>query len=142
MASVHDVAAYILGKTGQITAMKLQKLAYYSQAWHMVWEDDELFPEDFQAWANGPISPALWPHHRGLRVISEWPDGNVGALTDTEKASVDLVLDHYGTWTAYQLSQKTHQEGPWKWARNGLPNGAKSTEVISKGSMVEYYLGL
>jgi uncharacterized phage-associated protein len=32
MASVHDVASYILHKTGSISTWKLQKLAYYSQA--------------------------------------------------------------------------------------------------------------
>ncbi len=33
MATVHDVAAYILEKRGPMTTMKLQKLVYYSQAW-------------------------------------------------------------------------------------------------------------
>ena len=32
MANVFDVAAYILKKHGPMTAMKLQKLVYYSQA--------------------------------------------------------------------------------------------------------------
>jgi uncharacterized phage-associated protein len=32
MATAHDVAAYILKKWGKMTAMKLQKLVYYSQA--------------------------------------------------------------------------------------------------------------
>ena len=43
MASVLDVAAYILKRVGPITATKLQKLVYYSQAWHLVWEDEPLF---------------------------------------------------------------------------------------------------
>ena len=33
MATVHDVAGYILKKCGPLTVMKLQKLVYYSQAW-------------------------------------------------------------------------------------------------------------
>ena len=37
MASAHDVAAYILKKLGPMTAMKLQKLVYYCQAWSLVW---------------------------------------------------------------------------------------------------------
>lgn len=36
-ANVFDVAKYILDTVGgEITSMKLQKLCYYSQAWHMV----------------------------------------------------------------------------------------------------------
>lgn len=32
MANVSDVASYILKKKGSMSAMKLQKLVYYSQA--------------------------------------------------------------------------------------------------------------
>ncbi len=39
MATVFDVAAYILENTGSISTMKLQKLCYYSQAWSLVWDD-------------------------------------------------------------------------------------------------------
>ena len=46
MASVSDVAAYILQQQGAMTTWKLQKLIYYSQAWSLVWDDDALFPEE------------------------------------------------------------------------------------------------
>ena len=36
MASVFDVAAYILKKTGPSSIMKLHKLTYYAQAWSLV----------------------------------------------------------------------------------------------------------
>jgi hypothetical protein len=39
MASARDVAAYILSRQGRMTAMKLQKLVYYSQAWSVVWDE-------------------------------------------------------------------------------------------------------
>jgi uncharacterized phage-associated protein len=46
MANVHDVAAYILEKVGEpISTMKLQKLVYYSQAWHLAWDEEPLFFE-------------------------------------------------------------------------------------------------
>lgn len=52
MAKVNDVAAYILEHAGPLTAMKLQKLVYYSQAWQLVWEDKALFPERIEAMFN------------------------------------------------------------------------------------------
>ena len=45
MASVFDVAAYILQKQGFLTTWKLQKLVYYGQAWSLVWDDDALSPK-------------------------------------------------------------------------------------------------
>lgn len=65
MASVFDVAVAILEKSGPMTAMKLQKLVYYCQAWHLVWEDKPMFPERIEAWASGPIVPDLYAAHKG-----------------------------------------------------------------------------
>ncbi len=53
MASCLDVAEYILREMGPVTAMKLQKLVYYSQAWSLVWDEEPIFEEEIQAWANG-----------------------------------------------------------------------------------------
>lgn len=71
--SAHDVAAYILHKQGPMTVWKLHKLLYYSQAWHLAWEDEPLFGERIEAWANGPVVPDLYPLHKGLLTVSEWP---------------------------------------------------------------------
>ncbi|MDP9903234.1 Panacea domain-containing protein [Arthrobacter bambusae] len=70
--SVFDVAEYILAKHAadhpehpRMTTMKLQKLVYYCQAWHLVWEGHALFPEVIQAWASGPVCTALYELHKG-----------------------------------------------------------------------------
>ena len=39
MASVFDVAKYILEKQHPMTTMKLEKLVYYSQTWSVVWDE-------------------------------------------------------------------------------------------------------
>ena len=80
MANVHDVAQYILTKTGPISTWKLQKLVYYSQAWHAVWDDVPLFQSRVQAWANRPVSPALYEHHRGRFTIEYDTLGSVDNL--------------------------------------------------------------
>jgi hypothetical protein len=43
--TVFEVAAYIISKLGTISAMKLQKLVYYCQAWALVWDEKPLFLE-------------------------------------------------------------------------------------------------
>ena len=141
MASIHDVAAYILREAGAMSAMKLQKLAYYSQAWHLVWEEDPLFPDPIQAWANGPVIYSLYNEHRGQFSVSDW-DGKPDELTEAESTSIDAVLDAYGSFTAHQLSEMTHREDPWLNARAGIADGARSTAIISTASMHEYYHGL
>jgi uncharacterized phage-associated protein len=142
MATVHDVAAFILNELGPMSAMKLQKLAYYSQAWSLVWDDAELFPEEIQAWANGPVVRDLYDHHRGEFEVSKWPMGDVNQLTDKQKETVRAVLSFYGSHTAHWLSQLSHMEAPWKKAREGLKAGERSWTPISTESMAEYYEGI
>lgn len=141
MANVHDVAAYILDKQGAMSAMKLQKLAYYSQAWHLVWSERPLFSSEIEAWANGPVIYDLYDRHRGQFTVREW-DGDPGALDADEASSIDAVIEAYGSRTAQQLSELTHRERPWKDARSGLPERSRSNAPISQASMHEYYHGL
>lgn len=139
MATVHDVAKYILRKNGPMTAMKLQKLAYYSQAWALVWDEKPLFKSRIEAWANGPVVPALYEEHRGSFKVSVWPLGEIKNLTQDEKDTIDSVLKYYGDKTSQWLSDLTHQELPWKDARQGLMPGERGSNVISNASMAEYY---
>lgn len=145
MARVQDVAAYILAKQGPMTAMKLQKLCYYSQAWHLVWEERPLFDSEIQAWANGPVIPELYRLHRGrFNLQPRDIAGNTEALDPDEKSSIDAVVDFYGRLDAHSLSELTHREAPWADARRnaGLEPMERGSAVISLASMAEFYDGL
>lgn len=141
MATVFDVAAYILEKRGPIAAMKLQKLTYYSQAWSLVWDEEPLFNERIEAWANGPVVPALYAAHRGQFQVSG-VEGNASILSDAQKETIDKVLEFYGDKTSQWLSDLTHTENPWLDARRGLAPGERGSEEIKPASMAIYYEGL
>lgn len=134
MPSALDVAAYILEQHGPMTAMKLQKLVYYSQAWSIVWDDDELFAEDIQAWKNGPVVPELWQAHRGEYRVSAIANGNANAFDGDQEETMDTVLKFYGDKSAQWLSDLTHMEDPWK---NAYAQGENT--IISKEALAEYY---
>ena len=70
--SVLDVAASILKHQGAMTTWKLQKLCYYSQAWSLVWDDEPLFTEKIEAWANGPVIPDLYQNIAGVSGYLNW----------------------------------------------------------------------
>src|SRR5215208_5165628 len=108
MATAHDVAAYILQKMGEMTAMKLQKLVYYSQAWSLVWDERPLFRDRIEAWANGPVVPALYQHHRGRFQVRKWSQGDPDALSREAQETIDAVLDFYGNKSSQWLSDLTH----------------------------------
>jgi len=118
---------------------KLQKLVYYSQAWHLVWDGEPLFEEHIEAWANGPVVPALYRVHKGDFKIHKWPGGKVKNLTDSQKSTIDAVWDYYGHRSGAWLRQLTHQEQPWIDARDGLAPSERGTRQITHGSMYDYY---
>lgn len=148
MAQVADVAAYILAKCGPMTAaMKLQKLVYYSQVWHLVWFEERLFDAPIEAWANGPVVYDLYRMHRGRFTLtgpSEIPEGDPSRLAPQERTTIDTVLNAYGGKSAHWLSELTHNEDPWRLAREraGLGERERGNMTISVDSMFEYYDGL
>ena len=144
MAHAIDVAKYILTKTGEMTAMKLQKRVYYSQAWSLVWDESPLFEEDIQAWASGPVVQVLYSYHQGQLKINKdtFTDGNVNTLTPNQKDSIDKVLEALQDKSGQWLSELTHMESPWKDARGNLKSTENSDNIISLAAMHEYYSSL
>jgi uncharacterized phage-associated protein len=142
MTTVHDIAAYILKKCGPMSAMKLQKLVYYSQAWSLVWEDRPLFQAEIQAWASGPVVPILYHKHKGQFLLKDWQDGSPKKINQDDKETIDVVLRAYAHFNAQVLSELTHREAPWKDARRGTPPGVRSNAEITHEAMSEYYSSL
>lgn len=139
--SVHDVAAFILQQLGEITAMKLQKLVYYCQAWALVWDESPLFDEEIQAWANGPVVPALYARHQGMFKVREWR-GDPSRLNDEQQDTILKVLEFYGDKSSQVLSDLTHRELPWLKARQGLGITERGNRVIRHADIAEYYSSL
>lgn len=139
MVSVFDVADYILENAGPMTAMKLQKLVYYCQAWSLVWDEEPLFRESIEAWANGPVVPDLYRAHRGEFELSSINGGDRSKLDAKQVDTIQAVINAYGDKTSQWLSDLTHIEDPWKNAREGIPAGTRSQVEISHASMIEYY---
>jgi uncharacterized phage-associated protein len=144
MASVDDVAAAILDELGEMDTFKLEKLVYYCQAWHLVWERQPLFPDRIEAWANGPVVPTLFQQHKGMLRVSQWPNGDPTKLTPGERSTINAVLKFYGKRQGHVLAALTHREAPWRDARvrAGVRSGERGTVEIRKDAMLEYYEGL
>ena len=140
-ATVFDVAKYILEKQGSMSAMKLQKLIYYSQAWSLVWDDQPLFHNRIEAWANGPVVRELYDVHRGKFQVNheDFSTYSKQELTPEQKKTVDAVLEAYGSKSAQWLSDQTHSESPWQDSRNDLSDTERGSREITLESMAEYY---
>jgi len=133
--SAHDVAAYIVGKAGPVTAMKLQRLLYYCQAWSLVWDEAPLFAEPIKAWVSGPVVPEVYERNKGLFNVEAYDAGDASRLSETQRETVDAVLDYYGHFTAQQLNDLSRRESAWRQPGADL----RDSPVIRLSDLVEVY---
>jgi uncharacterized phage-associated protein len=137
--NVADYFIWLANETGSfISNLKLQKLVYYAQAWHLALYDTPLFQEDFQAWIHGPVIPVLYQKYKLLGWQPILEDANP-ELPQEVQEFLDEVAQEYFACDAYELEQMTHAETPWNLARGNLPPDEPSNEVIQKQWMKEYY---
>lgn len=143
--SAVDVAAYILQQAGEMTTMKLQKLVYYCQAWGLVWDEAPLFKEPIEAWVNGPVVRELYESHRGFFSIDASKiTSDSSKLDANQKDTVDKILKYYGSKSSKYLVDLTHEEEPWRLAREraNLSPMERGNAEISHADMAEYYSSL
>lgn len=147
--SVFDVANYFLAKveltSGSVmTHLRLQKLCYYAQAWHLAFDHVPMFSERFEAWAHGPVSPDLWDKYKGFGMspISSSDDFTLDVFTNSQIETLEEVWNAYGQFDAKYLEELTHQENPWILARGDCRDGDKCNNLISNDSMRDYYQSL
>src|SRR5690606_32481206 len=105
----------LLSERGELlTPLKLQKLMFYADAWHMALYGSEITNERFQAWVHGPV--ALSQYHRfkdykWRAITSEIERPDVPSALATH---LDEIIDVFGAETAVALEIMTHQEKPWR----------------------------
>ena len=132
------IADYLLDECRErgeaLTPLKLQKMLFYADAWHMVLHGDELTNERFQAWVHGPV--ALSQYHRFKEY--QWRPIGADIQRPTLEAGVAEHLDEiivvFGSETAVALEQMTHAELPWIEARGTLQPHEACNMYISKWS--------
>ena len=137
--NIADYFIWLANETGSfISNLKLQKLVYYAQAWHLALHGTPLFQEDFQAWVHGPVIPELYQKYKDFGWQPILKEANPELPEDIRKF-LDEVAQEYFACDAYELERMTHVEAPWTQARGNLSPDAPSDAVIKKEWMKEYY---
>jgi uncharacterized phage-associated protein len=144
-----ELANYILAKVGSMTHLKLQKLVYYAEAYHLAYFEKSIIDDHFEAWLHGPVSRKLWDHIKGVANVYDSimcpGDKNVliknfkNKVTKDQLELINDVLKEYGQESSYALECMTHAEDPWRNAREGYAPGDKCEKIIDKKLMKRYY---
>lgn len=160
--NISDFAKYVglslLNKGFEVCHLKLQKVVYYCQAWHMVFfgRENTLLEEKPQAWVNGPAYPKIYKEYKkeGTYVTDQMSLKDFGYsdiesglselstklnFSQEQTECLDSVISLYGTKNVTQLVFLTHNEKPWVEKRIGLKPFEHSSVELSLDTMCDYY---
>jgi len=121
-----------------ITNLKLQKLLYYAQAWHLVnYNRRRLFSDPIEAWDLGPVVPEIyrkWKRY-GSSPIPYSSNGKEKA--PFQGYQIDFLIEFFRVFSnlsATALVSMSHSEAPWQ---NAHRRGKNSQ--ISLSEMRDFY---
>ena len=139
MLTCYDIAKYFLAQVDEdagdlISNLKLQKLVYYAQGFHLALFDDPLFYEKIEAWTHGPVVVDLYHEYKqhGSGSIPIPNDVDFAVYSNDIRELLDEVNSVFGQFSAWKLRNMTHEEPPWLDAKDDAGE-------ISHESMKEYF---
>lgn len=100
-----------------ISNLKLQKLLYYIQGYHLAFFNEKLFDENLEAWTYGPVVPNVYHRFKengALGIILNKEEVKEIKLNDEAEDMFYQVMNEYGKFNAIKLMEMTHNERPWK----------------------------
>jgi len=140
-----EIANWFIAKAAEsgdhVTHLKVQKLLYYAEAWTEVITGKELFDEQMQAWAHGPVVPEVFQEFKshGWDTLPVPQDQELPKVAEDVVDVLNQVYGAYGELPAKTLEVMTHKDEPWIAARGDLASEARCEAVIPKREIKEYF---
>jgi len=132
-------AAWAATEDEELSNLKIQKLLYYAQGYHLALRGTPLFNDQLQAWSHGPVVPTVYRQYKnfGSQAVPLPPDDEF-SWDDIDPETTDLLIevwDDYGGYSAWKLRDMTHTEQPWK----SSFSDDEAYAVISRSSMKRFF---
>lgn len=119
-----------------MTNMKLQKMLYYEQGYHLAQFGTPLFNEPIEAWQYGPVVPSVYDAYSQYGRNGIEPEDVAFEFESEEEMNLFFkVFEVYNKFSAYGLMELTHKESPWLNARHPLGHG----RVIPQEEIRDYF---
>ena len=139
---IRVIAEWLLSHE-ELTHKRLQKYLYFFYGEYLSRMNDdidgitiELFRNDFEGWAHGPVSPTIYAIYKGSGYRPLMIHSCTSVSVSAEDNAILLeIYDQYKKYTTDQLESLSHKQSPWINSRVGLEwfdigNRPLSTEDI------------
>ena len=138
--------SYVFEQMREITPLALQKILYFIQGLYMALFDKPLYEEDCMAWTHGPVYEDVYNLFKDFK-YNPIDDNRFAIFKDRfeelgeqERKVIDLVINTFGKYSGKALESITHEELPWKNAREGYEASEPAREIISKDEIRNYFV--
>lgn len=121
MNSIINIARYLCNRykerSGEILdELKLHKLLYFAQRECIAITNEPMFSEIFKAWKFGPVNKEVRNAYKAGNLAVYMPK----TVSDDNIYILNNIIEQYGVYTSWALSDMTHNEASWANARVGL----------------------
>lgn len=133
-----------------LSPMKVQKLLFFLNGWHLAVEGSAAIDTPFEAWPYGPVVPAIYHELKEFRgqPVSKyikdpaWDRSEAKAYVVNQTCKsfyevLDLTWEKYIGFSALQLSAMTHDDGT-PWAITSSAGGGPISDAVTK----DYFVSL
>jgi len=151
-STIIEALYYILKKLKKADKIKLVKLIYLADKYHLIRYGRTITNDDYYAMEHGPVGTTVkdvlsfdpFFSKKGYRyaasLIEKIDENHFSAnpkakvsfdmLSDTDKEALDYIIDKFGTMTSWQLRNYTHQYPEWYRYEDMLQNKLTKRERI------------
>lgn len=118
----NEILRLMHAQGNNVTLMQIIKLVYLADGWSLALRGKPLSTHSPQAWQYGPVFPAVYKSFRrfGSKPINAPATDAVTGVEFSEQFSpdelalIEQVVDSYGKYHAFRLSEMMHKPGtPW-----------------------------
>ncbi len=121
----------------KLTNLKLQKILYFAQGWHLANFDREpLFGDTIEAWKYGPAIASVYHKYKNYGRLpidkKDITEAEIEKIDKDTREFLDEVWNVYKKYSGADLVFATHQEKPWIEARGNIEEteGEIDTELM------------
>lgn len=142
MVPAIDVARYLIRiaaptedeDADYLTHMRVHKLMYYIQGWHLASFNRPLFNGRIEAWRHGPVVKEVYTTLKEFAAATIPPHEGAEPSTLSEKDKIFIrgVWGQYKQYSATALRAMTHREDPWKNVYRAGSDGRGGDEITAE----------
>ncbi|MFQ5431748.1 MAG: Panacea domain-containing protein [Nitrospinota bacterium] len=164
-STIIEAVYYFLNKTGEATKLKLLKLLYLADKYHLIRYGRTVTDDDYYAMEHGPVGSTVKDvlefnrftlaeneyayasklfdriDDKTLKAKPGIQSGELEMLSESDIEALDFIIKKFGKMTAAELRNYTHRYPEWKQYREFFENNQTKRERLKTEELLSILPG-